>query len=196
MAELLWDRGYVGTSPAAIIKHTGVGHGSLYHFFSGKQELAVAAFEANANVLKSAAEETLGRPGHAYDRLERFLMRDREVLRGCRIGRLTQDPEVYAIDALRVPVENTLRWLHDELQEVIATGQRAGELADAVDASDLADTIVATLQGGYVIARAERDEERFTGAVRGVLALIRKHVSDRGSSTLPSESAQTPGPLS
>jgi len=176
MADLLWTRGYVGTSPAAVLHSTGVGQGSLYHHFTGKQELALAAIEAGAAALRAAAEEALAPPGGAHDRLERFLLRDREVLRGCRIGRLAADPEVYDNEALRRPVEETLRWIRGALTDVIATGQQAGELDDAIPAGDLASTVLATLQGGYVLARAEHDEERFTSAVRGVLALLRARV--------------------
>ena len=176
MAELLWERGYVGTSPSSVLQHTGVGQGSLYHHFRGKQDLAVAAIEANAATLRAAAEADLLPPGHAYARLERFLLRDREVLRGCRIGRLVQDPEVYANEELRRPVEETLRWMRTTLADVVATGQRLGELDDAIPPDDVASTVLATLQGGYVLARAEQDEERFTAAVRGVLALLRSLV--------------------
>jgi TetR/AcrR family transcriptional repressor of nem operon len=176
MSELLWERGYVGTSPSAVLLRTGVGQGSLYHHFAGKQDLALAAIEASAEALKEAARATLVPPGSAYERLERFLLRDREVLRGCRIGRLTADPEVYANERLRHPVEETLRWIRTTLAEVVATGQRIGELDEAFDPDDVASTILATLQGGYVLARAEQEEARFTAALRGVLALLRSQV--------------------
>ena len=41
--ELLWERGYVGTSPKAIQQRAGAGQGSMYHHFAGKKELALAA---------------------------------------------------------------------------------------------------------------------------------------------------------
>jgi AcrR family transcriptional regulator len=173
MAELLWERGYVGTSPALVLRRTGVGQGSLYHHFGGKQELAVAAIEASAAALTTSAREALAGPGHAYERLERFLLRDRDVLRGCRIGRLTQDPEVYGVDELRRPVEDALGWLLDALTDVVRDGQSAGELDDSAAAADVAATVLATLQGGYVLARAGHDPERFAAAVRGVLVLLR-----------------------
>jgi AcrR family transcriptional regulator len=173
MAELLWERGYVGTSPALVLQRTGVGQGSLYHHFGGKQDLAVAAIEASAATLTSSAREALAGPGTAYERLERFLLRDRDVLRGCRIGRLTQDPEVYGVDELRRPVQDALGWLLDALADVVRDGQSAGELDDSVGAADIAATVLATLQGGYVLARAGHDPERFAAAVRGVLVLLR-----------------------
>ncbi|MEC4019604.1 helix-turn-helix domain-containing protein [Streptomyces sp. H27-D2] len=42
-ADLLWERGYTGTSPAMILERAHAGQGSMYHHFSGKAELAVAA---------------------------------------------------------------------------------------------------------------------------------------------------------
>ena len=173
MADLLWERGYVGTSPAAVLGRTGVGQGSLYHHFGGKQELAVAAIRANAAALQAAAREALSPPGTALERLERFLLRDRDVLRGCRIGGLTQDPEVRGTEALHRPVQEAVQWLRDAVTDVIATGQDSGELDRTVPAADLADTVLATLQGGYVLARADGDAAPFHRAVRGVLALLR-----------------------
>jgi AcrR family transcriptional regulator len=38
--DLLWERGYVGTSPRAIQRHAEAGQGSMYHHFSGKHDLA------------------------------------------------------------------------------------------------------------------------------------------------------------
>jgi TetR/AcrR family transcriptional repressor of nem operon len=173
MADLLWERGYVGTSPSAVLNRAGVGQGSLYHHFTGKQDLAVAGIRRNAETLTQAAREALDGPGTAYERLERFLLRDRDVLRGCRIGRLTQDPDVVAEDALRQPVAEALGWVRGALATVIEQGQARGELASGIAPDDLAGTILSTLQGGYVLARAELDEERFAAAVRGLLGLLR-----------------------
>lgn len=172
MADLLWERGYVGTSPSAVLAHTGVGQGSLYHHFSGKADLAVEGIRLNADTLVAAATEALAGAGSAYDRIERFLTRDRDVLRGCRIGRMTQDPEVLANEALRRPVADAFAQVRRALVEVIQDGQVRGELASSVDADDLAATIVSTLQGGYVLARADVDEQRFHAAIRGLLGLL------------------------
>ena len=43
--ELLWERGYVGTSPKAIQQRAGAGQGSMYHHFTGKPDLARAAID-------------------------------------------------------------------------------------------------------------------------------------------------------
>ena len=61
--ELLWERGYVGTSPKAIQERASAGQGSMYHHFHGKQHLALAAIERNAADLVSRAAADLGGRG-------------------------------------------------------------------------------------------------------------------------------------
>src|SRR3954451_19339347 len=105
--ELLWERGYVGTSPKAIQQRAGAGQGSMYHHFSGKRELALAAVRRSADELMAAAEAQLSAPGTAVERVSAYLLRERDVLRGCPIGRLTQDPDIVADPELRAPVDET-----------------------------------------------------------------------------------------
>ncbi|MFC9687689.1 TetR/AcrR family transcriptional regulator [Kribbella sp. NPDC056951] len=170
--ELLWERGYVGTSPKAIQAAAGAGQGSMYHHFSGKAELAKAAIERSGVEMRAAAEEQLGGAGTAGERIARYLGRERDVLRGCRIGRLTADPEVVADPELRAPVDETFTWLRGRLAEVIAEGKQNGEFAATVDPDRLAATIAAVLQGGYVLARAAESTEPFDLAIQGLLELI------------------------
>ncbi|HEY0619278.1 MAG TPA: helix-turn-helix domain-containing protein, partial [Kribbella sp.] len=103
--DLLWERGYVGTSPKAIQVAADAGQGSMYHHFSGKAELARAAIERSAAELRAAAAEQLATGGTATERITHYLQRDREVLKGCRLGRLTSDPDVMKDPVLRAPVD-------------------------------------------------------------------------------------------
>ncbi|MEV7802938.1 TetR/AcrR family transcriptional regulator [Microbispora sp. NPDC088329] len=170
--ELLWERGYVGTSPRAIQQRARAGQGSMYHHFSGKPDLALAAIGRTAEVMRAGIEEILDGPGTAVERVSAYLRRERDVLRGCPIGRLTQDPDVMADPVLRRPVEETFAWLRDRLAAVLAEGRNRGELGAALDPVRTAATIVAVLQGGYVLARAAGSPEPFHEAVDGVLALL------------------------
>ncbi|MEU4249311.1 TetR/AcrR family transcriptional regulator [Amycolatopsis sp. NPDC026612] len=173
--ELLWERGYVGTSPKAIQQRAGAGQGSMYHHFAGKKELALAAVQRSAEELLDAADAQLGTSGTAVDRVTAYLRREREVLKGCPIGRLTQDPDIVADPVLRAPVDETLTRVRARLAAVLDEGRVAGELAAELDTAALAATIVAVLQGGYVLARAANTPEPFDQAVSGLLALLAAH---------------------
>ncbi|MFD7320481.1 TetR/AcrR family transcriptional regulator [Streptomyces sp. NPDC059875] len=170
--ELLWERGYVGTSPKAIQQAAGAGQGSMYHHFAGKPDLALAAIRRTAEEMRATAEAVLGGAGTAYARLEGYLLREREVLRGCPVGRLTMDPDLVASEELRAPVDETLDWLRGRLAGVVQEGLDSGELTGPLDPAELAATIVATVQGGYVLARAAGSPAAFDDAVRGLLALL------------------------
>ncbi|APE20129.1 MULTISPECIES: TetR/AcrR family transcriptional regulator [Streptomyces] len=170
--ELLWERGYVGTSPKAVQQAAGVGQGSMYHHFAGKPDLALAAIRRTAEELGAAAEAALGGEGTAYARIEAYLLRERDVLRGCPVGRLTMDPEVIADPALRAPVDEVLGRLRARLAEVVQEGLDSGELSGPLDAAEVAATILATVQGGYVLARATGTRDPFDHAVRGLLTLL------------------------
>jgi TetR/AcrR family transcriptional repressor of nem operon len=173
--ELLWERGYVGTSPKTIQQRAGAGQGSMYHHFSGKRELALAAVRRSADELMAAAEAQLSAPGTAVERVSAYLRRERDVLRGCPIGRLTQDPDIVADPELRAPVDETFTRLRARFAEVFDEGLAAGELPGHLDTTALAATVIAVLQGGYVLARAADAPEPFDQAVAGVLALLDAH---------------------
>ncbi|MEU9795251.1 TetR/AcrR family transcriptional regulator [Streptomyces sparsogenes] len=170
--DLLWERGYVGTSPKAIQQRAGAGQGSMYHHFSGKPDLALAAIRRTAEQMRATAEACLSAPGTAYERVRGYLLRERDVLRGCPIGRLTMDPDVIADPALRGPVEETLDWLRGRLAEVVAEGVERGEFDAGLDPEPTAASVVAAVQGGYVLARAAGAPAPFDSAVQGLLDLL------------------------
>ncbi|MFD9602048.1 TetR/AcrR family transcriptional regulator [Streptomyces sp. NPDC059970] len=170
--ELLWERGYVGTSPKAIQQRAGAGQGSMYHHFAGKPDLALAAIRRTASQMRETAGQLLDGPGTAYARISAYLLRERDVLRGCPVGRLTMDPDVIASDELRAPVDETIGWLRGRLAEIIQEGLDQGEFTRPLIPEDVAATIVATVQGGYVLARASGSTDAFDAGARGLLSLL------------------------
>ena len=170
--ELLWERGYVGTSPKAIQARSGAGQGSMYHHFSGKQDLALAAIRRNVADLVSRADADLAGPGSVTQRVARYMRRERPALRGCPVGRLTMDPDVMSNEELRRPVEDAFAAVRHRLAEVLGEGCENGEFDPSVDPVATATALVAVLQGGYVLARAADSSDTYTQAVEGILALL------------------------
>lgn len=170
--DLLWERGYTGTSPKAIQRAAGAGQGSMYHHFTGKSDLALAAISRTAQEMRETADRLLDGPGTPRERITAYLLREREVLRGCPVGRLTMDPDVIADDALRAPLDATLEWLRERIAALLQEGLDNGEFAPGTAPGPVAATIVATVQGGYVLARASGSSAAFDSAVDGLLSLL------------------------
>ncbi|UMP01564.1 TetR/AcrR family transcriptional regulator [Amycolatopsis sp. EV170708-02-1] len=170
--ELLWERGYVGTSPKAIQERSGAGQGSMYHHFQGKSELALAAIARSADDLRARAEAEFSGPGSVVERVTVYLRRERAVLKGCPVGRLAQDPDVMADAELRKPVEEFFGWLTGRLAELLDEGRAAGEFDQSLDPLATATALVAVLQGGYILARAADSPDVFAKAVDGALGLL------------------------
>lgn len=171
--ELLWERGYAATSPRAILDRAGVGQGSMYHYFSGKEELAVAALGLTAQGLLESLQSVLYSEGTAFDRISAYLLRKRDALRGCPVGRMAGDAEVVESAALHEIVAATFTRIRSVLTTVIEQGVDAGEFVADVNPADLADTVLAVIQGGYVLARAAGDAAPFDRAAQGAIGLLK-----------------------
>ena len=94
------------------------------------------------------------------------------MLRGCPIGRLVQDQEILADPTLLEPIAAVFTSSLARMTEVLREAQEAGEVRADVDPEQVAVTLLAVIQGGYVVARAHQDEDRFAVAIDGVLSLI------------------------
>ena len=172
MSDLLWERGYADTSPREVRERANVGQGSQYHHFRSKRDLAIAALERNIVDLMTASEDLSG-PGSPLRRIEDYLMAPRDGLRGCKVGRMTQDAQVRADPMLMAPIARAFTQTQTRWAAAFAAAIKAGELPSDLDAEQLAQTMMAVLQGGYVLAMAHQDAASFEAARTGALTLLR-----------------------
>ncbi|MEV5896556.1 TetR/AcrR family transcriptional regulator [Nonomuraea fuscirosea] len=176
--ELLWERGYVGTSPKAIQARAGAGQGSMYHHFRGKPDLARAAIDRSATELRDRAQAAFTGPGTALEQVAAYLRRERDALKRCPVGRLTQDPDVMKDPELREPIERTFSWLTGRLTALLTRARDDGDLGAGLDPAATAAALVAVVQGGYVLARATGSAAGYAQAVEGALALLARQGED------------------
>ncbi|MBC8137192.1 MAG: TetR/AcrR family transcriptional regulator [Fibrella sp.] len=177
--ELLWEQGYAATSPYTIVTRSGVGQGSFYHHFPGKRELAAAALESVADEVigtnRDQLSATSGQP--ARDRLMTYLSAERDVLRGCRLGRIAYDPGLEE-PMLRAPSERYFHELRLLVSAVLQEMRDEGELPPSAPLQVLAMTAIATVQGGYILARIHGDSAPLRDAVDGLAFLLNLPLPD------------------
>jgi TetR/AcrR family transcriptional regulator, lmrAB and yxaGH operons repressor len=158
LAEVFRAHGYEGASLALISKATGLGKGSLYHFFpGGKEEMAAAVLVEidgwfRDNIFKPL--RTARDPGDAidamFDAVERYFERGGRV---CIVG-------LFALGDERDRFSQAINAYFSEWIEALAQALRA-EGRSHTAAREIAEEIVAGVQGGLVLARSLREPEAF-----------------------------------
>ena len=71
----------------------------------------------------------LGSDRRGLERVLAYLERERDPMRGCRVGRLTADPDIVGDAGLRAPVTASFKQLQGRLSIALSDAQEAGELA-------------------------------------------------------------------
>lgn len=185
LAEVFREHGYEGASLSVISRATGLGKGSLYHFFpGGKAEMAAAVLsEIDAwferRVFVPLRDGTRPRENVAamLDAVDKYFAAGRRI---CLVGLFalgdTRDAfarEVHAYFA---------RWI-GALTDALTRCGNAPATAAA-----LAEETVATIQGAIVLARALDDPGIFTRALQRLR--VRPEVGHRRDPPLPRRSRE------
>lgn len=169
LAEVFREHGYEGATLSLISTATGLGKGSLYHFFpGGKEEMAAVVLSAidgwfDANVF--APLETADDPGVAIEAMFNGVSTYfRSGRRTCLVGALALSD---ARDRFAMAVSRYFeRWvvaLTDALR-------RSGH--DERHASALAEEVAAGIQGAIVLARALDEPAVFERAISQLRARV------------------------
>ena len=179
LAELFREHGYEGTSLSLITKATGLGKGSLYHFFpGGKEEMATAVlseidgwFETNVFTPLGKAEKPAQAIADMFASVENYFRSGRRV---CLVG-------VLALSDTRDRFAGTVksyfaRWI-DVLAEALVKAGHDGAAAKA-----LSEEIVAGIQGAIVLSRALDNPSMFS---RAMMKLMKRAVGKGGEAAQP-----------
>jgi TetR/AcrR family transcriptional repressor of nem operon len=170
--ELLWERGYEAMSPRDVLDRSGAGQGSLYHHFPGKVELACVALNEMAAEERAAVDVLFAPDRKPLDRIYAYLNRERDALRGCRLARLANESVMENLE-LRKPVKRFLEHIIDRLRSSLEEAQFDGDLLPDFEAAEVATTLLAVVEGGFVLARTHWDANRMKQALGGATQLLR-----------------------
>ncbi len=173
--SLLWERGYEAMSPRTVLDRAGAGQGSLYHHFDGKGDLAAAAMQLIADEMKAHTDMVFDPAKPPLQRIDDYLAAPRDGTKGCKLGRLANENAVTGPAAdgkLRSPLAGYFRHVEAAVLAALREAQRDGNLPTGLDCGAVAQTLVATVQGGFVLSRVHNDDHRFTIAAQGARAMI------------------------
>lgn len=180
LAELFREYGFEAASLALIGERTGLGKGSLYHFFpGGKEEMANAVLDEIDGWFEHEVFRPLREEADAERAIAGMLttvdIYFRSGRRVCLVGAL-------ALAETRNRFAERIKAYFADWHEALAGAlKRAGR--DPAEARALSQEILALIQGALVLARALDDAsvfERLLGGLRSRLALASPSSSSRG----------------
>lgn len=179
-ARLIYEGGVAGTTLDDVKAAAGVSGSQMYHYFPDKDELVQAVISHQADVIAGNQRQAdLGSAEglRAWRDMVIAQARSGEAKGGCPLGSLAgqlaeTDPHARALLA-----DGFGQW-----QAAIGEGLRrlrqAGQLPDGTDPDALAVTLLATLQGGLLLAQVQRDTRPLETAVDTLLRLARSSRPD------------------
>ncbi len=171
-AALIHERGVAATTLDDVKVAAEVSGSQMYHYFPDKAELVQAVIDYQAETIVSHQREVLDSANgvEAWRTMVITAAKVTQARGGCPLGSLVgqlaeSDPEARALiaagfDQWTAAISDGLRSLHAE-----------GKLPPGIDPDDLAITLLATLEGGLVLAQAQRSSRPIETAVETLLAL-------------------------
>jgi AcrR family transcriptional regulator len=171
-AALIHERGVAATTLEDVKVAAEVSGSQLYHYFPDKNELVQAVIDYQADTIVKHQRHVLSSANgvEAWRNMVITAAKRTKAKGGCPLGSLggqlaESDPEARALiatgfDQWAAAIGDSLRSLHAD-----------GKLPSDIDPDDLATTLLATLQGGLLLAQVQRSTRPFETAVDTLLAL-------------------------
>lgn len=164
--EQIYTHGYQGAALSEILRNAGVHKGSLYHFFAGKKELALAAVSWKLNDRFASRYRAIAQADGPF--LSRLLavLKDtsiRDFERGCPLANLVQE-----MSNLDNDFDAMLKGVYAEFKDAIAAIlQRASEAGELPmqESKRLAVFVVAAVEGAILAAKAGGGEQDYLAVV-------------------------------
>ena len=147
------EKGYASTRVAEIAERAGVGKGTVYEYFSSKEELLFAVFETINADISSRMNDALASGETTEEQLHNVLRLGAEVIS----EQVDLQPVILDFWAASrgKDIEETYRravvasytFFRNLISNFIREGQNKGEFRTSIDAEALATLVVATVDG-------------------------------------------------
>lgn len=174
-APLFNQHGFTGCSMQDVMEATGLEKGGLYRHFGSKEELAAESFQYALSRAVATRMDGLDTLSGAVAKLryvvDRFVSTPGPIPGGCPLLNTVIDADD-GNAKLRELARDGMRAWKSRLTTIAEEGRRTGEIRPEVDAGQMANTIVAMLEGSLMISRIEGHRDALKDAGRTLNRLI------------------------
>lgn len=173
-AELLRRQGYAATGLKQVVAQADAPFGSLYHHFpGGKEQLGEEVLRAGGAFFLAVFEQIAERAPDVATGIGDFFVGAAEMLEAtdyadaCPIATVAGETASTNETLRRAAAEAFASWV----AAGAARFERAG--IPSVAARELALAVVALIEGGFLLSRAQRSTEPMTASGAAAVALVR-----------------------
>ena len=174
-APIFNQRGFSGSSMQDLMEATGLEKGGLYRHFESKEQLAVAAFRYAVRKSVKTRTDNLDHIDGSVERLlhvvERFVETPSAVAGGCPLMNTAIDADD-GNPVLRMLARNGIQAWKKRLARVVDEGRRSGEIRKDTEPRQIANTMVATLEGALMISRIEGNRSALLDAQKTLKTML------------------------
>lgn len=168
MAEpLILQQGFAGTSLDDLLARTGLTKGAFFHHFKGKADLARALVERYARndyelfqqferEAEAATDDPLEQTFRFLKGFEDFVLRQSAPLAGCVFAAYTYESLQFDSSIHRFIGESMRQWsaMYERKFSAVLARRKPQR---PTSAKELADMIVAIIEGGFILSRIYND---------------------------------------
>jgi len=155
-AVLFNQRGFEGCAMSELMEATGLEKGGIYKHFASKEELALEAFRFAADSALEARVGDLEAIDGALPKLrtiiERFLTEPSPIPGGCPLLNAAVDTDDGNPALRKLARASFVEWRR-RIAAIVEQGIASGELRHTADPVQVADAMIASIEGGLVLSR-------------------------------------------
>ncbi|HEV3186577.1 MAG TPA: TetR/AcrR family transcriptional regulator [Acidimicrobiales bacterium] len=176
-ADLVYERGVAGVSIDDVLRTTGTSKSQMYHYFNDKNDLVHAVIERQRERVLGFHQPELESLS-SWDDLQRWrnMIVETQAVRACRygcpLGSLVN--ELVELDEFaRAQLSGAFANWEQMIAQGLAGMVEAGKLRGDANTADLAVSVIASLQGGLLLAEMDRSTRPLEVALDAAIAHLR-----------------------
>ncbi|SHN30127.1 TetR/AcrR family transcriptional regulator [Gracilibacillus kekensis] len=176
-AELFNKKGYAGSSMQDIINVTGLTKGGIYRRFSGKDEIAIEAFQYSGNKLKEMFVEAANKEHTALKKIIAICsvhmdtVNNPPIVGGCPLLNTAVESDD-AYPSLRQHTVGAFEDFTSFIQTILNEGIKSGEFRKEMDTESVASFIVSALEGGVMASNLMKENKHVEVVITQLKVLL------------------------
>ena len=163
-APLFNKKGYAGTTLSDILNVTGLTKGGVYGNFSGKDEIAIEAFEYNKDQLFNYLHEKVSVKDSAIEQLHTFFkvhgLAVQQIEGGCPVLNTAIDADDTHPELHKKAKAAVLVWIN-YLKRILINGIESGEVRKQIDPERYARMFISMVEGAVFMGRLTSKPEAY-----------------------------------